>query len=97
MIKTDRPWPVKEFTKYLRMRLRLCGVGKDDVLMYSGQSLKRGCVQFDRSLGVRDEQIRELREVIELPLTNPELFVRVGIKVRSRCFDIIWHDVVTYF
>ena len=23
-----------------------------------------------------------LREVIELPLTNPELFVRVGIKVR---------------
>jgi 26S proteasome regulatory subunit T4 len=26
------------------------------------------------------EQVRELREVIELPLTNPELFVRVGIK-----------------
>ncbi len=25
-------------------------------------------------------QIRELREVIELPLTNPELFKRVGIK-----------------
>jgi 26S proteasome regulatory subunit T4 len=27
-----------------------------------------------------NEQIRELREVIELPLTNPELFQRVGIK-----------------
>jgi len=27
-----------------------------------------------------NEQIRELREVIELPLTNPELFLRVGIK-----------------
>jgi len=27
-----------------------------------------------------NEQIRELREVIELPLTNPELFKRVGIK-----------------
>jgi hypothetical protein len=26
-------------------------------------------------------RIRELREVIELPLTNPELFIRVGIKV----------------
>jgi len=26
------------------------------------------------------QQVRELREVIELPLTNPELFVRVGIK-----------------
>lgn len=27
------------------------------------------------------DRIRELREVIELPLTNPELFIRVGIKV----------------
>ena len=32
-------------------------------------------------IGGLNEQIRELREVIELPLTNPELFVRVGIKV----------------
>ncbi|KAJ1673187.1 26S protease regulatory subunit 10B, partial [Spiromyces aspiralis] len=32
------------------------------------------------SIGGLEEQIRELREVIELPLTNPELFVRVGIK-----------------
>lgn len=30
-------------------------------------------------IGLND-QIRELREVIELPLTNPELFTRVGIK-----------------
>ena len=36
-------------------------------------------------IGGLNEQIRELREVIELPLTNPELFIRVGIKVR-----IIW-------
>ena len=32
-------------------------------------------------IGGLNEQIRELREVIELPLTNPELFTRVGIKV----------------
>ncbi len=32
------------------------------------------------AIGGLNEQIRELREVIELPLTNPELFVRVGIK-----------------
>ena len=32
------------------------------------------------SVGGLNEQIRELREVIELPLTNPELFLRVGIK-----------------
>jgi len=33
-----------------------------------------------KNIGGLSEQIRELREVIELPLTNPELFVRVGIK-----------------
>lgn len=38
-----------------------------------------GEVNFS-SIGGLSEQIRELREVIELPLTNPELFVRVGIK-----------------
>eukprot|EP01102_Stenamoeba_stenopodia_P012403 TRINITY_DN3918_c0_g1_i1.p1 TRINITY_DN3918_c0_g1~~TRINITY_DN3918_c0_g1_i1.p1 ORF type:complete len:390 (-),score=100.81 TRINITY_DN3918_c0_g1_i1:65-1234(-) len=32
------------------------------------------------NIGGLNEQIRELREVIELPLTNPELFLRVGIK-----------------
>jgi len=31
-------------------------------------------------IGGLGEQVRELREVIELPLLNPELFVRVGIK-----------------
>lgn len=31
-------------------------------------------------IGGLSEQVRELREVIELPLTNPELFIRVGIK-----------------
>uniref|UniRef100_A0A7S3P7E9 AAA+ ATPase domain-containing protein n=1 Tax=Amphora coffeiformis TaxID=265554 RepID=A0A7S3P7E9_9STRA len=38
-----------------------------------------GGVSF-ADIGGLSEQIRELREVIELPLTNPELFVRVGIK-----------------
>lgn len=38
-----------------------------------------GGVSF-ADIGGLNEQIRELREVIELPLTNPELFVRVGIK-----------------
>lgn len=31
-------------------------------------------------IGGLNDQIRELRETIELPLTNPELFIRVGIK-----------------
>lgn len=38
-----------------------------------------GNVQY-AEVGGLSEQIRELREVIELPLINPELFVRVGIK-----------------
>ncbi|CAK4983322.1 unnamed protein product [Aphanomyces euteiches] len=38
-----------------------------------------GNVSFSH-IGGLNEQIRELREVIELPLTNPELFLRVGIK-----------------
>ena len=31
-------------------------------------------------VGGLTEQIRQMREVVELPLTNPELFKRVGIK-----------------
>ncbi|KAG5175172.1 P-loop containing nucleoside triphosphate hydrolase protein [Tribonema minus] len=38
-----------------------------------------GGITFSQIGGLND-QIRELREVIELPLTNPELFNRVGIK-----------------
>eukprot|EP00484_Ammonia_sp_Unknown_P020026 CAMPEP_0197030184 /NCGR_PEP_ID=MMETSP1384-20130603/9465_1 /TAXON_ID=29189 /ORGANISM="Ammonia sp." /LENGTH=389 /DNA_ID=CAMNT_0042459479 /DNA_START=128 /DNA_END=1297 /DNA_ORIENTATION=+ len=33
-----------------------------------------------KSIGGLNDQIREIRESIELPLTNPELFARVGIK-----------------
>ncbi|KAI5175602.1 26S proteasome regulatory subunit T4, partial [Pancytospora epiphaga] len=32
------------------------------------------------SVGGLEEQIREIREVIELPIKNPEIFKRVGIK-----------------
>jgi ATP-dependent 26S proteasome regulatory subunit len=35
-------------------------------------------------IGGLNEQIRELQEVIELPLANPELFIRVGIKAPLR-------------
>ncbi|KAL6068669.1 26S proteasome subunit rpt4 [Balamuthia mandrillaris] len=33
-----------------------------------------------QAIGGLSSEVRELREVIELPLTNPELFLRVGIK-----------------
>lgn len=38
-----------------------------------------GNVSYDEIGGLYD-QIRVLRETIELPITNPELFKRVGIK-----------------
>ena len=31
-------------------------------------------------IGGLSEEIRQLREVVELPLNNPELFMRVGVK-----------------
>ncbi len=38
-----------------------------------------GIVGFGDVGGLND-QIRTLRETIELPLTNPSLFIRVGVK-----------------
>lgn len=50
-----------------------------DPLVYNMSLEDPGQVSF-AGIGGLNEQIRELREVIELPLKNPELFVRVGIK-----------------
>ena len=60
MICTDQAWTNGEFVRFLRERLRSCGVGASDVVLYSGHSLKRGCVQLYRSLGIRDEQVMEI-------------------------------------
>lgn len=51
----------------------------DPTVFHMQSSEDDGGVAFS-DIGGLNEQIRELREVIELPLTNPELFVRVGIK-----------------
>lgn len=40
------------------------------------------------SVGGLSDQIRELRESIELPLMNPELFLRVGIKPPKVTLDM---------
>jgi len=50
-----------------------------DPLVYNMSLEDPGSVSF-AGIGGLGDQIRELREVIELPLLNPELFVRVGIK-----------------
>ncbi len=40
---------------------------------------ERPNISFD-DIGGLDEQIKEIKEVVELPLTNPELFEKVGIE-----------------
>lgn len=49
-----------------------------DPVVFNMLSEDPGKVDYS-SIGGLSEQIRELRESIELPLMNPELFVRVGI------------------
>lgn len=50
-----------------------------DPMVYNMLNESAGTITY-ADIGGVSEQIRELREVIELPLTNPELFLRVGIK-----------------
>eukprot|EP00769_Ergobibamus_cyprinoides_P004366 gnl/Ergobibamus_cyprinoides/6035.p1 GENE.gnl/Ergobibamus_cyprinoides/6035~~gnl/Ergobibamus_cyprinoides/6035.p1 ORF type:complete len:122 (+),score=6.53 gnl/Ergobibamus_cyprinoides/6035:209-574(+) len=50
-----------------------------DPSVYNMLNEDPGDVDFS-SVGGLNEQIQAIREVVELPLTNPELFARVGIK-----------------
>ena len=50
-----------------------------DPLVYNMTTFEPGEISFN-GIGGLTEQVREVREVIELPLKNPELFTRVGIK-----------------
>jgi len=55
-----------------------------DPLVYNMSHEDPGNVSY-AEIGGLQEQIRELREVVELPLLNPELFLRVGIKPPKGC------------
>ena len=55
-----------------------------DPLVYNMSHEDPGDVTYG-SIGGLAEQIRELREVIELPLMNPELFQRIGITPPKGC------------
>lgn len=50
-----------------------------DPLVYNMSMESPGNINFE-AIGGLSDQIRALREVIELPLVNPELFLRIGIK-----------------
>ena len=61
-----------------------------DPLVYNMSHEDPGDVNYT-SIGGLGEQIRELREVIELPLNNPELFQRVGISPpKGLCLILSW-------
>jgi len=55
-----------------------------DPLVYNMSHEDPGNISYAQ-IGGLSEQIRELREVIELPLINPELFQRVGIAPPKGC------------
>ncbi|CAD5121277.1 DgyrCDS9807 [Dimorphilus gyrociliatus] len=55
-----------------------------DPLVYNMSIEDPGQITYNQ-IGGLSEQIRELREVIELPLMNPELFQRVGITPPKGC------------
>lgn len=55
-----------------------------DPLVYNMSHEDPGNISYGE-VGGLSEQIRELREVVELPLTNPELFQRVGITPPKGC------------
>ncbi|XP_034485971.1 26S proteasome regulatory subunit 10B [Drosophila innubila] len=55
-----------------------------DPLVYNMSHEDPGNVDYS-AIGGLSDQIRELREVIELPLMNPELFIRVGINPPKGC------------
>ena len=50
-----------------------------DPVVYNMMQEDPGKIDYSM-IGGLSEQIREIRESIELPLMNPELFQRVGIK-----------------
>jgi 26S proteasome regulatory subunit T4 len=55
-----------------------------DPMIYTMLAEDPGKVTFNE-IGGLDDQIRTLRESIELPITNPELFRRIGIKAPKGC------------
>ncbi|KAG7021171.1 26S protease regulatory subunit 10B-like A, partial [Cucurbita argyrosperma subsp. argyrosperma] len=67
-----------------------------DPVVYNMLHEDPGNVSYSAVGGLSD-QIRELRESIELPLMNPELFLRVGIKPPKVCFlygPLVLQDIV---
>ena len=50
-----------------------------DLIVRGGEVIERPATTYE-DIGGLDEQIREIRESVELPLTKPELFEKVGIE-----------------
>ena len=73
-------WPGKEREERERQK-------KDSYYDYGSSSSRRprGYSPPHRGGSSSEWEIRELREVIELPLLNPELFMRVGIVPPKGC------------
>lgn len=51
------PWSNKDFVSFMRKRLVSLGMATARANLFTGHSLKRGCVQLLRTLGLKDEDI----------------------------------------
>ena len=69
MIDVNRQWSTHDFIAFFRLRVRMSGVGSGVVDLNSAHSLRWGCVQLYRSLGMRAENIMEIMQ-----LTGPNAY-----------------------
>ena len=65
----------------LIMLSRVHSILQDDVdPMVTVMKVDKAPLESYADIGGLDEQIREIKEAVELPLTNPELYEDIGIK-----------------
>lgn len=60
VLDKTKPFNSKTFSEFFPSRIEKIGVGRGDVVMRYGYSIKRGAARICRSLNLRDEQIMEL-------------------------------------
>lgn len=52
-----QPWQNRKFVEFMRSRFISLGMAPGEAKLFTGYSLKRGCVQLLRNLGVQDEEV----------------------------------------
>lgn len=64
-------WANKDFVSFMRGRLISCGMAPTTARLFTGNSLKRGCVQLLRALGVKNEEVMR-----RIKMEGPRAYLR---------------------